>query len=146
MNEFFDRRLRLAFAAITLASSVTTAAAAAASQVTQQLSREEAIACASLGILHASLTEKGLKISEGIDYEERSKYWLQYAIDARPAEWEEQRMVDEFNSFHDKAVGFFNSTLERYQNNRSDENLKPVLDAVQGLKQNLAQCDTFYPG
>lgn len=144
MQKLLSSRLSLAVAATAVASPAM--GAATALQQTQQLSREEAIACASLGVLHVVLTDKGFKVSDGIDYDTRSKYWLQYAMDARPPEWEEGRVVEEFRAFHNKALGFMTGLLERYQKDRTQENLQAVVSAVQGLKQNLTKCDANFPG
>lgn len=109
-----------------------------------QLSREEAISCASLGVLHSYLADNDFTPKEGIDYKPRAKIWLQHAINVRPPEWQEERVVEEFKTFNDKVTGFMVDLFEQYQKDRTPEDMQAIVSALQGLKQNLAECDASH--
>jgi hypothetical protein len=135
---------RMALIAALLAVSATPGRAADAPGA-PGLTHTRAITCAALGVLHTSLTDKGYKITEGIDYAPRAKYWLEHAINVRPSDWTEQRVVDEFKALNTQTSQFMSGLFERYQNDKTPENMQAIVAALQAMKQDLAACDAYYP-
>lgn len=141
--------MRIFQSGVTVLAMVTTTAntmAAADPAPRRQLTHEQAISCAALGVLHSSMTGKGYDLGESVDYTPRAKIWLQHAIDARPSDWQEQRVVEEFKALNVRTSEFISGLFARYQQENTQENLQAIVSAVKAMKQDLADCDAHSVG
>ncbi|AUX70179.1 hypothetical protein CHX26_12375 [Porphyrobacter sp. HT-58-2] len=139
------RAFQYGFVALAMVT-MTASAIAAADPAPKRLSHEQAISCAALGVLHSSMTGKGYDFGGSIDYTPRAKIWLQHAIDSRPSDWQEQRVVDEFKALNVRTSEFISGLFARYQQEKTEENLQAIVSAVKAMKQDLADCDAHSLG